>query len=844
MRKETRRRSIKTKLILFSLCISLIPIAVITTIYYLNTRNTLKKYTLNNLTTIVEFKKHHIISFINAKKERTIDFSSDGLIKRSLEIIGREGSLSKGSVHALNRHLSANKKSLDTSLIAITVIDNNREIIAATDEHLVGTNVFHNKQFAQNTEKNNNTALVSVLQPYFCSIYNVNCLSIIAPVSSSRVRGKTLGFVINCYDLDALSKITFVQSGIGKSGEVYLVNRDKVMLTESRFVEGSPLNLVVDTKPVKEILAHGKEMAGIYPDYRGVPVVGASAYITEHNWILLAEIDKEEAFAPLKTLNIVALVVGLICTAIVTGIGILFAFSTARPVNILKAVTEKFRAGNLDVRVNIATGDEIGDLARSFNAMADELALETHKLSCAVEQSPCAIIITNTDGNIEYINPRFTQITSYTLQEALGKNPRILKSGEKLPEEYQKLWHTITTGREWQGEFCNKKKNGETYWASASISPVRNSAGVITNFVGIQEDITERKQAEKTLRETVIQRDKNIDDLKHLMRYSTMMNDEVQETVLFEHMSLTLKEHFQPDVLALLTLDKEKNVIDVPLIIPQMPVKNLIKDEILIEPSLCRVIRTGQPFISKDIKKDPSCECTHYKISEGGYICLPLIAGGITTGAVLMIKKDSGYWNNDKTLELLSAYIGLTASALHRVRLMETTKRASITDALTGVYNRRFFDEMIEKHIALAKRHDESLSILIIDLDYFKKVNDTHGHIAGDCLLREIAGYMRHHIRSSDILARYGGEEFVIIMPMIGKTHAVEKAEEVRRQVGSHDFNTIVAGKSIRVTISIGVATYPEHGAEPDSLIHAADSALYKAKKTGRNRVEVPSFNV
>lgn len=839
MREEPKRLSVRAKLLLFSLCTSLIPITVITVIYYLNTRNTLRKHTLDNLSTIAEFKKQHILSFISSKKERTVDFSSDGLIKRSLEGAAREGTLPKGNAHVLNRHLLVNKKFLDTSIVAITVIDNNNEIIASTDDRLVGTHMSSYKQFVSWIKRNNN-APISVVQPYLCPIFNMNCFSIIAPVTSSGTKDKILGFVINCYDLATLCKITSARSGMGKSGEVYLVNRDKLMITESRFLGGPPLKHVVDTEPVWKIFEDGKETTGIYPDYRGIPVVGASAYIQEYDWVLLAEIDKEEAFAPLKTLNIVALGVSSFCVVAVTGVGMTFAFSTARPINMLRKATERFREGNLETRVAIEAGDEIGDLARSFNAMADKLALETHKLSCAVEQSPCAIIVTDIKGDTEYINPRFTQLTSYAPEEVLGKNPRILKSGEKSPEEYRKLWDTITSGKEWRGEFCNRKKNGSIYWVSASISPVRDSKGVITNFVGIQEDITERRQTEEILKETIIQRDKNIDDLKHLMRYSTIMNDEVQEKVLFEHMSLVLKERFQPDVLALLTLDKEKNAVDVPLIVPQMPVKNLIKGEIFIEPSLCRVIRTGQPFISRDVKKDPSCECTRDKVPEGGYVCFPLIAGGTVAAVVLMIKKDPGCWNNSETIDLLSTYVGLTASALHRVRLMETTKQTSVTDALTGVYNRRFFDEMIEKQIALAKRHNESLSILIVDLDYFKKVNDTYGHIAGDSLLREITGFMRQHTRSSDTLARYGGEEFVIIMPMIDKTHAMEKAEGIRQHVESYDFNTIVPGKVLKVTVSIGVATYPEHGTKSDILIHAADSALYRAKRAGRNHVEAP----
>ena len=122
------------------------------------------------------------------------------------------------------------------------------------------------------------------------------------------------------------------------------------------------------------------------------------------------------------------------------------------------------------------------------------------KLSITVEQNPSAIIITDTQGAIEYVNPKFTQLTGYTPAEVAGKNPRILKLGAKPQEEYKQLWETVTAGKEWRGEFHNKKKNGTLYWSSASISPVKNAEGVITHFIGIQEDITARKHMEGELR--------------------------------------------------------------------------------------------------------------------------------------------------------------------------------------------------------------------------------------------------------------------------------------------------------------------------------------------------------
>ena len=124
---------------------------------------------------------------------------------------------------------------------------------------------------------------------------------------------------------------------------------------------------------------------------------------------------------------------------------------------------------------------------------------QLQKLSSAVEQCSSSVVITDVEGRIEYVNPKFTQVTGYTLEEAIGKNPRVLKSDEHPPEFYKDLWRTITSGREWHGEFCNRKKNGQRYWESASISPIRDVNGKPNYFVAVKEDITERKKTERAL---------------------------------------------------------------------------------------------------------------------------------------------------------------------------------------------------------------------------------------------------------------------------------------------------------------------------------------------------------
>jgi len=144
-----------------------------------------------------------------------------------------------------------------------------------------------------------------------------------------------------------------------------------------------------------------------------------------------------------------------------------------------------------DMRYVILTGN---DLVERYEA---EKVL--HQLSRAVEQSPCSIVITDTEGTIEYVNDRFCQVTGYSLEEAIGQNPRILKSGQTASDDYRTMWETITAGEEWRGEFNNRKKTGETYWESALISPIKDADDVITHFLAVKEDITARKRVEREL---------------------------------------------------------------------------------------------------------------------------------------------------------------------------------------------------------------------------------------------------------------------------------------------------------------------------------------------------------
>ncbi len=159
----------------------------------------------------------------------------------------------------------------------------------------------------------------------------------------------------------------------------------------------------------------------------------------------------------------------------------------------------------------------------------------------------------------------------------------------------------------------------------------------------------------------------------------------------------------------------------------------------------------------------------------------------------------------------------------------------SITDSLTGLYNRKHLMETLDREVGRSQRHNHTFSLLVIDIDHFKKYNDTYGHLAGDEVLSRLASVFKESIRSSDYAARYGGEEFIVMLPEIGPEQGVEAAERIRHKVAEERFGD--DGESIKVTISVGVASYPESGEDAESVIRNADEALYEAKELGRNQV-------
>ena len=244
-------------------------------------------------------------------------------------------------------------------------------------------------------------------------------------------------------------------------------------------------------------------------------------------------------------------------------------------------------------------------------------------------------------------------------------------------------------------------------------------------------------------------------------------------------------------------------------------------------------IESDRPLVAENIRKRLSSE-----VDRVDYV----FRGLRKNGDVVDIECHSSGMDSGGKVLLISLVMDITerARAEREVRALQDRLREESThDALTGLYNRRYLEEALGRELILAEREAHPVSVIMGDLDHFKAVNDRHGHLAGDEVLRVFGDLMKRHVRGSDIYCRYGGEEFLLVLPRMAEESAVERAEQLRSAMAAAPVS--YGATPIAVTASFGVATFPRDGRTSDELIAAADSAMYAAKAAGRNRVNVSS---
>jgi diguanylate cyclase (GGDEF)-like protein len=248
-------------------------------------------------------------------------------------------------------------------------------------------------------------------------------------------------------------------------------------------------------------------------------------------------------------------------------------------------------------------------------------------------------------------------------------------------------------------------------------------------------------------------------------------------------------------------------------------------------PDECWALRLGKPYISQSADR---VRCAHTVQPTGQSVCVPLVASGETIG-VFTVQSDAADDGGADT-QRATAVADRVAMPLANLLLRETLRDQSIRDPLTGAYNRRFLEESATREIARAIRQDGALSLALLDLDHFKRINDTFGHSVGDNLLRAMGRFLTARVRRADLVCRFGGEEFALLLPGSSRAEAISRIDELRRlavEITCDDGR----GGSVTATFSAGVSEYPADGDSLDEMLAAADAALYRAKAAGRDVV-------
>jgi diguanylate cyclase (GGDEF)-like protein len=258
-----------------------------------------------------------------------------------------------------------------------------------------------------------------------------------------------------------------------------------------------------------------------------------------------------------------------------------------------------------------------------------------------------------------------------------------------------------------------------------------------------------------------------------------------------------------------------------------------------------KVFEDGEPLLVKDIAKAglPYIKPrSHYK--TGSFVSVPMKFASETIGVLSISDKTTGEEFTEQDLDVLNyfsshASIALKTSSYYN--LAEKMKELSITDPLTEVFNKRYLQERFEEEIHRSERYDLVFSVAIFDIDYFKIFNDTEGHLAGDNALKEVARITHGCLRANDIIARFGGEEFAVLMPQTDneKKEAFVVAERIRENIRASLTRKWEKFPYPSITVSIGIASFPDDGRSMDELIESADRALYKAKALGKDRTVI-----
>lgn len=427
-----------------------------------------------------------------------------------------------------------------------------------------------------------------------------------------------------------------------------------------------------------------------------------------------------------------------------------------------------------------------GDVSHRIGMLSDLTAkrqAEEHirMLSQVVEQSPVVVIITDTEGNIEYVNPQFERVSGYKPEEVIGKNPRILKSGQTSDQSYAQLWITISEGKTWVGEFHNRRKDGTFYWERAQISPLINGQKEITNYIALKEDITTLRETERQVRRAAAV----FDTASEAIMITDGQNRIQMTNSAFSAITGYSQEEAQGQSPSILKSGRHDDAF-------YMAMHDTLKLHGTWEGEIWNRRKSGEIY------------------PEWLTISIMRDASGLPDG-----------------------YVAMFSDISRRKQDEEHIRHQANFDALTELPNRHLFKDRLMQSLNRAERNDLKVALFFIDLDHFKAVNDTLGHAVGDKLLQEAAQRLMHCVRKTDTVARLGGDEFAAVLSNLSSASQAQDIANAILEAIASPF--VIEGHNAFVSASIGITMFPDDGRDVDTLIRNADSAMYRAKERGRN---------
>ncbi len=463
-------------------------------------------------------------------------------------------------------------------------------------------------------------------------------------------------------------------------------------------------------------------------------------------------------------------------------------------------------------------------------------AFEGEELYRELFENASDIIYTHDfEGNILSVNRAIERIAGYTRTEALE-----MKITDVVAPEYlhlgQKLIDPQISGEiplNYELEIFSKQKNRIVL--GISTRPIFRGGKPVA-VQGIARDITKRKKTETELQEANEKLEAWVNELEQRTREMTMLNEmgDILRACLtteeaYNVIVRTAQQIFPAKVGALYVIATSRNTVEAVAVWGDSELA-----ESTFSPSECWALRRGRTHWVENASSGLICKHIHHP-SPDGSLCIPMMAQSEAIGVLHLMQPENVKMTESKQrmAVTMSEHIGM---ALSNLRLHETLRSQSIRDPLTGLFNRRFMEESLELEIRRATRNQRPLGMIMIDLDHFKYFNDNFGHEAGDLLLKELGDLLKSNIRAEDIACRYGGEEFTLILPEGTGVVTHQRAEFYRDAIQKLDVR--FHGRPLgRITASMGVAIFPDHGRTAKAMVEAADKALYKSKRAGRDRV-------